>query len=213
VWIRGLLADDYGVQAEDLEWVTGGAERVEFELSPSIRLRQVASQRAIEEAFESGEIHAMFSAAAPEPIVRRSSRVRPLFADLQHLEEDYFRRTRIFPIMHTIVLRREIYDRHPWVARNLYDAFLEAKRITLQNLRGPNALPYTMPSLMHYLEQQRLVYGDDPWPYGVEQNLPTLEALRRYLEQQGLVRVAPALDDMFAANCLGEADPHDRKQS
>jgi 4,5-dihydroxyphthalate decarboxylase len=213
VWIRGLLADDYGVQASDVEWVTGGAERVTFDLDPAIRLRQAESQRAVEEAFERGEIQAMFSAAAPEPIVRKSPHVRALFSNVQHMEEDYFRRTGIFPIMHTIVLRREIYDQHPWIARNLFDSFLEAKRLVLHNLRGPNALPYTMPSLMHYLEQQRAVFGDDPWPYGVEQNLPTLTALQRYLEQQGLVRTAPSFKEMFAANCLGEADPHDRKQA
>jgi 4,5-dihydroxyphthalate decarboxylase len=213
VWIRGLLADEHGVLAEDMEWLTGGEERVPIELPTSIRITRASSQRAVEDALTSGQIPAMFAAAAPQAVVRGSSAVRRLIADVQRVEEDYFRRTRVFPIMHTVVLRRQLYERHPWIARNLFDAFVEAKRLALQALRGPNALPYTMPSLMHYLEQQREVFGADPWPYGVTENLPTLTAFRRYVEVQGLVRRAPEIEEMFAANCLDEADPHDRNQA
>ncbi|MBI4279552.1 MAG: ABC transporter substrate-binding protein [Armatimonadetes bacterium] len=213
VFMRGLLSDEYGVTAEDVQWVTAAEELIPIDLPPRIRLRRVESQAVLGRMLETGEIAAMAAISPPEPFLRGAPSVRRLLGNLQQLEEDYFRRTRIFPIMHTVVVRREIYDRHPWVTRDLYDAFLEAKRVCLQSLRALNTLPYTMPFLPHYLEHQRRMFGEDPWPYGVEQNLPTLTAFRRYLTEQGLVNRAPEIEELFAANCLSEADPADRKQA
>lgn len=209
VWVRGLLADEFGVEPTEFEWVTGGEERVPMDMPAGVALRRLPSQHAVAEALDRGDIAAMFSTAAPEPLQRGSTRIRRLFGDLKVREEDYFRRTKVFPIMHTVVVRRELYERHPWIARNLFDAFNEAKQIAYRAARAPHALPYTMPSLMHYLEEQRALYGDDPWPYGVDRNLPTLTTFQRYLEHQQLVPRAPTFEELFAANCLSEADPLD----
>ena len=210
VWMRGLLSDEYGLSPTDMRWVTGGEERMPISWPPGIRVQRASGQRQLLDMLERGEVAGYLAAFTGSSIMRDSGKIRPLFAEPERLEEDYYRRTGVFPIMHTVVIRKSLYERHPWIARNLFDAFSAAKRICLDELEGPDALPYTMPFLLHYLKHQRRVFGSDPWPYGLEGNMPTLTAFLRYMREQGLIAASVEPGDMFAANCLGEADPRDR---
>jgi 4,5-dihydroxyphthalate decarboxylase len=120
-----------------------------------------------------------------------------LFADPHEQEKDYYRRTRIFPIMHLVALRREIYERHPFVATSLYRAFCQAKDLALQKMRYPGTLRYMLPWMRSEIEEIDEVFGGDPWPYGVEPNRPTLEALVQYLAEQGLIAGPVPVEKLF----------------
>jgi 4,5-dihydroxyphthalate decarboxylase len=111
---------------------------------------------------------------------------------------EYYRRTRIFPIMHTVVIRREVCERHPFVAGSLFQALDRSKNIAQKKLNYVGTLRYMLPWMTAEIEEIKAVFGCDPWPYGVEPNRPTLEALVRYLAEQGVIAKAPRVDELFA---------------
>jgi 4,5-dihydroxyphthalate decarboxylase len=123
--------------------------------------------------------------------------VQRLFANYREMERDYYRRTGIFPIMHTVVIREEIYREHPWVADSLYKAFVQAKEWCLAQMKFSSSLRYTLPWLHADLDEMTEVFGADPWPYGVEANRATLQALAVYLVEQRLARTPFKVDDLF----------------
>jgi len=120
-----------------------------------------------------------------------------LYPDYRSAEMEYYRRTKIHPIMHTIVIRRDVHDKHPFVATSLYKAFNEAKNIALKKMNYRGTLRYMLPWLTADLDEIDTIFGGDPWPYGVEANRPTLEVLVRYLAEQGVIAKAPRVDDLF----------------
>ena len=208
VWIRGFLQDDYGVAPSDMRWYRGGLiqpGRVEkLAISPrGVQLTTISPERTLSDMLASGEIDALM--APRPPSTYDGVKVRRLFEDFRSVEADYYRRTRIFPIMHTVVIRRELLDRYGWLARSLYDAFSEAKQRSMQNLVNyPSALVTSLPWQLAETEATRALMGDDFWPYGVEPNRKTLEALARYSYQQGLAEREIKVDEMFAESTLDE---------
>ena len=208
VWIRGFLQDDYGVAPSDMRWYRGGliqpgrVEKLEIQ-PPGVELNAIDPTRTLSEMLASGEIDALM--APRPPSTYDGDHVRRLFPDFRAAEADYYRRTKIFPIMHTVVIRRELLDRHPWLARSLYDALCEAKRRTLRNLVDwPAALVTSLPWQLAETEATQALMGTDFWPYGVEPNRKTLEALARYHHDQGLSERQVSVDEMFAASTLDE---------
>ena len=129
-------------------------------------------------------------------------RVRRLFADFRPVEAEYFKRTRVFPIMHTVVVRRDLLDREPWVARSLYDAFCESKRRAMAELAEPVVLSVTLPWQIAEVESTRELMGDDYWPYGLEPNRAALETLMRYSCQQGLAERPLPVESLFVPSTL-----------
>ncbi|MBI4494349.1 MAG: ABC transporter substrate-binding protein [Chloroflexi bacterium] len=210
VWARGLLEHEYGVKASDVHWFTGGQEepgreeRVALHLPPEIRVEPIPPGRWLNEMLLAGELDALISPRPPEPFPDPQDRVVRLFPDFRAVEQDYFRRTGLFPIMHTVVVRHDVYQRDPWVAEALYKAFVAAKAAALARLSYPGTLVTTLPWQAAELEATRAVMGQDPWPYGVEDNRVALEACRLYLQEQGLVEQAPPLEELFAPSTLRE---------
>ena len=136
IWSKGILRDEYGVAADGFDYYFGGVDRPSGIIDwlppralPKIRGQHIAAARTLDTLLEAGEIDALFSARTPPPMLRGSTAIRRLFPDAKLREQDWFRRTGIFPMMHTVVIRKELYREHPWVARALYDAFKEAKRV------------------------------------------------------------------------------------
>lgn len=201
VWIRGFLQHDYGVPPEAIEWVTREPEagRSAIEHLASILADPLGPGESLDAMLEAGKIDALVTTYLPASIRRGSAAVRRLFPDARLVEEEYFRRNGIFPIMHTVVLRREVYERHPWVARSLFRAFEEAKQRAHQRLYDINALAVMLPWLVAELERTRQLMGEEFWPYGVEPNRRTLETLTRYLMEQKLVERQLPLEELFAA--------------
>ncbi len=212
VWTRGMLSDDYGVDCDSITWCTGGLEqagRVERQaltVPPRVKLEPIGAATTLSQALLDGEVDALMAPRIPSAFGAGFESGKPgvtrLFADYADRELDYFQRTSIFPIMHLVVLRAELYEQHPWLAQSLFKALVEAKRIALAGLAEDPALRYTMPFLLDALDRQRAVFGDDPWPYGVEPNRAALQTFGRYLLEQGLADHPPAPDELFAASTL-----------
>jgi 4,5-dihydroxyphthalate decarboxylase len=205
LWIRGFLQHDYGVAARDIEWLTGAMdehgfdERYPLALPPDIRLKAIGKGQALERMLETGEIDALIMAARPRLLTDAGGPVGRLFADPVAVEQDYYRRTGLFPIMHTVVLRRDLYERHRWIATSLYEAFELAKRAGRERLRVTGPLAVALPWLPAHLEEiERVFGGRDPWVYGIEDNRIVLETMVRYAIEQGLAARAVALDELFA---------------
>ena len=208
IWVRGILQHDYGVPPENMKWFTGGQEKpgrmdkVKHDLPPSIDIRPIGSEQTLSSMLENGEIDALMSTYLPSPFVRRSPKVRRLFPNFRAVEKEYYRQTKIFPIMHTVVLREDVYQKYPWVAQNLYKAFCEAKMRCQQSMYDFSALKYTLAWSIAEMEEEREFFGDDLWPYGLEANQHVLEALVQYAYEQGLIKKKFALKELFAPNTL-----------
>ncbi len=210
VWIRGFFNDDYGVRAQDMKWFLGGQEepgrreRVKPDLSPEFSLQSIPDDRTLNGMLESGEIDALISARSPSCLGDGSGKVRRLFPNYKEVEVEYYKRTKIFPIMHILVVRKDVYERHPWVARSLYKAFREAKEHAIRTLHISNAHACTLPWLSWEREQLREIFGPDWWPYGIDANRHVLETLIRYMREQGLVKKSLKVEEIFAPNSVGE---------
>lgn len=207
VWIRGFLADDFGMQPGAMRWFTGGLvqpgreEKLPISI-PGVEITPIGSSQTLSDMLRQGELDAVIGPRAPAGF--DGVRIRRLFEDFRAVEMDYFRRTRIFPIMHTVVIKRALLDRAPWVARSLYDAFVAAKALTMRALSEDVVLSVALPWVLSELDATRALMGDDYWPYGVASNTASLEALQRYSCEQGLAERPVALDELFAPSTLDE---------
>jgi 4,5-dihydroxyphthalate decarboxylase len=205
VMMKGMLQDDYGVASRDLHWVIGGLTTplekplIPLNLPAGISLEFASSEQTLEGMIASGELDALFSIYIPRQLFAGSPRIERLFPDFKTVEQDYFRRTGIFPVMHIIALRKDIYDAHPWIAKNLYRAFVSARDIAIESLYDTDALVSTLPWLIAHVEESRRVLGPEYWPYGLEPNRPTFQALCRYVYEQGLAPRLVTPDELFVA--------------
>jgi 4,5-dihydroxyphthalate decarboxylase len=208
VWIRGILSDEYGVPAESVTYVCGGLEepnrheKLALYLPPSIRIERLGPNQTLAAMLATGAIDALHTAREPSTFRDGDGRVTRLFADFAAVERDYYRRTRIFPIMHTVVLRREIYARHPWVAQSLCKAFGAAQEIAYTDLAQTAALKVMLPWLPAHLEETRREMGRDFWPYGLPANRETLATFLRYSHEQALSPRLLTPDELFAPETL-----------
>lgn len=208
VYARGLLQHDYGVAPESVHWFYGaqeehGARRASGVEPPArIKLEPIGAGQTLSGMLEDGALDALITAAIPSPVRHGSPKVRRLFPNFKEVEQDYFRRTGIFPIMHTLVLRAELYERHPWIARNLFQAFSAARDGAYREAYETDALKLTLPWVVDAVEETRSTMGSDYWPYGVESSRPTLEALTQYLVEQGLAERRVPVEELFAPNTL-----------
>lgn len=200
IWIRGLLQDEYGVRPESIHWVTGGVNApgrpdvLVHRPDADVTIERV-QDRALSDLLAEGAIDALIGARTPASLGR--SGVQRLFPNYRELEREYYRRTGIFPIMHTVVIREALYRRHPWVAESLFKAFEQAKAWCLAQMRFSSSLRYTLPWLHADLEEMDALFGPDPWPYGVEPNRVTLETLVRYLVEQRFLPEPVEVDRLF----------------
>lgn len=208
VWIRGILSDDYKVPASSVKYFRGGEEepgrpeKIALSLPPEIRVESIPATKTLSAMIESGEIDALYTARAPSTFGNGSGRVRRLFENYQAVEQDYFSRTKIFPIMHAIVIRRDAYEKSRWVAQSLYRAFVEAQRIAYSELYDSGALHFMLPWLVRHAEETRSLMGADFWPCGLERNAHTLETFLRYSHEQGLAKSRLKPTELFAAESL-----------
>lgn len=209
LFVRGFLADDHGVSADQIEWVQGGQEvpgrleRIELDLPPSIPLRH-EPDRSLDEMLVDGSIDALVTASPPPSWLAGNPAVTRLFPDPRTAEVSAYQRTGIFPIMHLVTVRRNVVERHPWVPGNLVTAFAEARDLAYQEARDHGASSNVLP--FYQLEHERTVreFGEDYWPYGVEANRATLEAAVRYSHEQGLAQRVCAIEELFTPALLEE---------
>jgi 4,5-dihydroxyphthalate decarboxylase len=210
IWARGILQHEYGVKPEQMKWLTGGEEhpgredKLKHDLPKRIDIRPIGPDQTLSSMLEQGEIDAMISAHMPSPFVRRSPKVRRLIPNFRQVERDYYRRTKIFPIMHTVALKEEFYEKNPWVAQSLCKAFAESKRICQEAMYEFSALKYMLAWSIAEMEEERELFGEELWPYGLEANRHVLETLAQYAHEQGLIKNRPDLKSLFASNTLDD---------
>ncbi len=205
VWIRGILEDHYGVAAPSVRYRTGGLhdagrqEKVALALPAEIDIAPIDAQTTLSELLLAGEIDAIYSPRTPEAFERGDSRIARLFPDHRLVEADYFAQTGVFPIMHVVVVRRDVYEQHRWVARSLTKAFDAARRQALAGIDATTALRFTLPWLVAEVERTRAIMGTDFWTYGLDPgNVAALSTFLRYSRSQGLAEADLQPPELFA---------------
>ena len=205
VYIKGMLQHDYGVMPEEMTWFMGGqdspapAQLLPMNLPDKIRLSFIPEGKTLEGMLEAGELDALFALYNPKHFLNGSPNIGRLFPNFKEVEQDYYRRTGIFPIMHTVAIREDVHREHPWVAASLYKAFCEARDLAIDGLYDTDALRLSLPFLIDHIEETWRVFGNDYWAYGVESNLATLEAVARYVHDQGLAPRIITPEELFLA--------------
>lgn len=202
VMARGLLEHEYGVRPNQIEWIQGRKDRLGLKLPADLRVSQAPEGGNLSDMLERGDIDLLVTGNNPLSFRRGAPSVQRLFPNYRELERDYYRRTRIYPIMHTVVIRRDVYDRDPWVAMSLYNAFCAAKDLCCRLLLETGSPKATFGWLQAMIEEEQAVFGKDWFPYGVEPNRPSLEALLQYTYEQGLAPRRIAVDELFAPSTL-----------
>jgi 4,5-dihydroxyphthalate decarboxylase len=204
VYVRGLLEHDYGVDLSGVQWVQGSINHATGHGSPTVmpllrkvNIEQNTGDRSLSDLFDAGDLDAVSGTDMPEAMRTNPDLVR-LFPNFRAVEQDYFRRTHIFPIMHTVVMRRSVYESDPTLAPRLFAAFEAAKAVVLERMRYVGTLAYMLPWMIDDVDEIDRVFGGDCWPYGVEPNRPTLEALTTYLYEQGLTARTVPVEELFA---------------
>jgi 4,5-dihydroxyphthalate decarboxylase len=195
IYVRGLLQHEYGVDLARIHWHQAGVhqpgriEKVKLHLPQGVRITAV-QDKSLAQMLAGGELDAAISARDPGG--------KRLFEDYVSLEEQYFLKTRIYPIMHVIVLRRDVYERDRWIAMNLLKAFEESKRHSMERLVEIGLSHVPMPWLAEHARRWREMAGEDFWPYGIEGSRATLEAFLQYCFEQGIAQRQLKPEELFA---------------
>lgn len=196
VWVRGLLTHEYGVTPKDIVWVTGKPIR-SIKPPDGVRLESIPADTTLEAMLERGEIDALTSVMIPNGLGKT---VRRLFRNSREVEIEYYNKTRIFPIMHTLVLKTCLYERKPWLATSFYRAFCRARDLAHLSMYDTDALTVSLPWVIDEVEATRAVFGPQIWDYSIEGSLPTLNALLTYLDEQKLSQRRMSVDELFVPN-------------
>jgi 4,5-dihydroxyphthalate decarboxylase len=202
VYTRGWLQHEAGVDLKSIDWYQGGTEqpgrieKVEINLPKGLRLTPVMD-KSLSDMLVNQELDAIMVARAPRVFQRKHPDIVRLFPNYQDMEEEYFARTKVFPIMHIVAMRRDALKQHPWVARNLYNAFEESKNRSLERALDISVSRYPFPWLTDYTEKLQQKFGNDLFPYGIEENRPTLELFLQYAHEQGIAHRHAKVEEIF----------------
>jgi 4,5-dihydroxyphthalate decarboxylase len=215
-WIRGLMQHEYGVHPEDIEWVVSAADSSaedagkvsaqEQVLPKGVSITAGPAGKDESDLLLDGDVDALFHAAEPKAFVDGHPKVKRLFTDPRAAERDYFRRTGIFPIMHAVAMRNDLIDDHPWLPKAVFDAYSQAKHLRYQAMRQEWLLG-TLPWYGQELDETRALMGENFWPYGIEANTTTLDALFQYSYEQGLAKERLTTEKLFHPSTLELAEP------
>lgn len=206
IFMNGMLQHEYGVKMEDIHWFIGGLTTptqrplIPLKLPEKVKAEFLPAGQTLEAMLENGDLDALLAIFIPSMFEKGSTRITRLFPNYYDAERDYYRRTKIFPIMHTVVLRDDVHREHPWAARSIYRAFCEARDLAVEGLYDTDALRLSLPWLIHHIEETWRVMGKDFWAYGLESNRPTWTAIGEYVYEQGLSPRVVSPDELFAPN-------------
>ena len=203
VWLRGLLADEYGIAPSDLRWRLGGMEQPSAKATPpepvaGVEIETIPVGKTLAGMLADGELDALFTARPPSCFLRGAPNVGRLFADTRAVEQAYYKKTGIYPLMHAVGIRNSLVGQHPWMARAVFDAFVKAKEVAIADLQKLAAFAVTLPWVEAEYRATQAVLGHDIWPYGLEENRTAIETLCRYLHEQGFTPRQMTTDKLFA---------------
>jgi 4,5-dihydroxyphthalate decarboxylase len=209
---KGVLMDEFGFRPETCKWIIGGLDwpltPLDFVPQPhpsDVSVQPIAKGKELGAMLEAGEIDALISADVPKCMLERSPKVERLFVDYRRVEPDYFKRTGIFPIMHTVVVRRDLLAEHSWLAESIYKGFCDSKRAAEDKYRHGlifNSMGTMFPWFSQLVEEDVALLGEDWWPYGIAANRKAIDAALRYQHGQGVTRRLFAAEEIFAPELL-----------
>jgi 4,5-dihydroxyphthalate decarboxylase len=201
-YARGYLQHHWGLRLQDVEWIQAGVneagrkEKVPLSLPEGLQCDR-AIDYSLNEMMLTGKIDAMISAREPDAFLAGDPRIVRMWPETRALEEAYYRETGVFPIMHVIVIKNEVLDRHPWIATNLYKTFEQAKANTLRHIDSANSSRVPFAWAFDAVREAKRVFGDDFWPYGMEANRRTLDTFLQYAFEQGVAKRRVAVEELF----------------
>jgi 4,5-dihydroxyphthalate decarboxylase len=214
-WIRGFMQHEYGVKPEDVEWVVSAADssakdagevsKQESMVPDGISIGVGPEGKDESQLLVDGDVDALFHAAEPKAFADGHPKIRRLFADARTTERDYFARTGIFPIMHAVAMKNDVIDAHPWLPEAVFNAYSEAKQVQYEAMRAQWIFG-TLPWFGQELEETQALMGENFWPYGIEANRNTLEALFQYSYEQGLAKQRLTVEELFHPASLNLTD-------
>ena len=202
VYMRGWMHNDCGVRLSDVHWFQAGAnspgrtEKVELNLPSDIKISRIA-HTSLSEMLAAGEIDCAIIARPPTCFLEGHSDVVRLFPNYLEMEEEYFERTKVWPIMHIIAMQKQILNENPWVARNLFNAFNESKRRSVERMLDPAVSRYPLAWVPSYAARMLDTFGGDPYPFGIDENRPTWEQMLLYTYQQGIAHKHMTPENIF----------------
>jgi 4,5-dihydroxyphthalate decarboxylase len=196
LWIRGILEHEHGLPHRSVHWLKQDEEEVDWTPPADLDIQRIAPGKSVEKMLMEGELDALIHPEIIQPILAKDQRVNRLFPNYRDLEIDYYKRTGIFPIMHTTAIKQEIVDKYPWGAINRMQAFEESKKAAYKRMENPRIVPLAW--FRSFLEEQEELLGHDPWVYGLgEINRNALETLMQYSREQGLLGRKMSLEELF----------------
>jgi 4,5-dihydroxyphthalate decarboxylase len=201
VLAKGDLQAEYNVPWRKIDWIVSKEEAVPFKPQEGVRIELAAPGKKMGMMLEQGEISALMMPHPPQQALKGSPKIRRLFADPKQDEIKYFQKNGYYPIMHVVAFKDEVLAKHPWLASNVMAAFDRAKEICMAYYDDPNWSRFVWGR--HLFEEERSVFGDDPWPHGVKQNRSNLERFIGYSLDQGLMEKRVEVEELFAAATLG----------
>jgi 4,5-dihydroxyphthalate decarboxylase len=211
VWQRGILDDYYGVPPSQVQFYVGAIEKSEEEriskiphtLPPDVKVAAISKGQNLSDMLANGEIDAIFSASQPSSMAT-SDNVARLFPNFKEVEAEYYRETKIFPIMHVIAIKREVYEANPWIAKSLTKAFAQSLEIAYDALQERSALRYILPWMEDHIIETRKLMGENPrwWQDGFAQNKHIIDKFLDYHHKQGLSPRRLQSEEIFAPNAL-----------
>ncbi|MGV9796505.1 hypothetical protein ACWDTP_00440 [Mycobacterium sp. NPDC003449] len=204
IWLRGILAEYHGLALSAVDWVAQDGEDVPLSLPPDLRLSQVTDGQRVTDMCAAGELGGLVYPEIPHQILADDGSMRRLFLDPKAAEQEYFRRTGIFPIMHVVAVRAELIETYPWLPRTLCEMFEEAKQLAMRRLTNPRTV--SLAWLRTLQEEERALLGPDPWHYGLDQqNIHTLTTFLEYAHSQGVIGRPLGAADLFDPSVVSAA--------
>ena len=200
LWLRGMLAEHYGLAPEDMAWVTNEAEINDFTVPPEIDVT-IEPDKSLGQMLIEGEIDAVMGPEPPDEFTAGDPRIRRLFPDARAEQVAYFKKTGIYPLTHTVVMHQKLAAEKPWIPGRLVETFRDAQRL-VDNYYGANPKHLSLPSAAFFLERDARDYGPEPWSHGVAANRHTVETFVRYAREQGYIEKIIPIEDFFAASTL-----------
>lgn len=195
LWTRGILSEHHGVHASDIQWVTSQAEGAGYRVPGGIRI--TVQETDIETLLLEGKLDAAIFPNVPPSFRAGDARVRRVFGECGKSIQEYFQKTGIFPITHTVVTREQLVSEHPWIVKELVSAFTSADDHCRKRYEYPKR--FSIPTAVLVLEEQERLFGKDPWMHGLSCNEIVLEKFVEYAKGQSYISFKPALNDLFAS--------------
>jgi len=206
-WIRGIFQDEYGVSPKEIEWViankdssaelAGKVSKQEQVIPEGISINYGTPGKDESELLLSGEVDALFHAVQPKAFIQGNPKIIRLFKDSRSVEQEYFSKTGIFPIMHAVAVKKDLLENNPWLAGSIFNAYSESKTMNYNFMSKLGWAYDTLPWYGQEYDETKKIMGNNFWPYGIEVNRKVLETICRYCYEQGLIKQKISFEDLF----------------